>query len=91
MRGENKGAVNLEAKREDEERRKAEAFYSNEYDMGCTMLFPDEISGGTVSSTGSTGLIQIIPTTSEGLEFYEEVNSFRQKMPLVRENETDGD
>lgn len=90
MKGKNKGTVNVEAKREEAERKKAEAFYNDEYDMGCTMLFPDEISGGTVSATGSTGLIQVIPTTEEELEFYEEVNSFRQKMPLVRE-EKDGE
>lgn len=85
MRGENKGAVNVEARREERERKKAEAFYDDESDVGCAMLFPDELSGGTVSATGSTGLIQIIPTTPEEYEFYEEVNSFRQKMPIVKD------
>ncbi len=80
---------NLEELREREENRKAKSFYEDERDYQCGMLFPDEISGGTVSATGSTGLIQIIPTTPEEYEFYEEVNSFRQKAPIVEEKDED--
>ena len=86
MKSDNK--VNAEAKREEAERKKAEAFYDDEWETGCTMLFPDEISGGTVSATGSTGLIQIIPTTPEEYESYEQINSFRQKMP-IKEKDSD--
>lgn len=87
MRGENK--VNAEARREEIERKKAEAFYDDESEIGCAILFPDEIPGGTVSATGSTGLIQIIPSSLEEYEFYEQVNSFRQKIPIVKEKDSE--
>lgn len=87
MKGRNSRVQNPEAEREREEREKAEAFYNGNRQMWATTLYPDEIAGGAVSATGSTGLIQIIPVSDTELESYEEVNSYKQRKPIVREEE----
>lgn len=52
-------------------------------EIGMT-LFPDAFMGSTVSSTESTGLIQVIPFTSEQLTAYDDVYSYRRTKPTAK-------
>lgn len=59
----------------------------NNYDddeIGMT-LFPGAFMGSTVSSTESTGLIQVIPFTSEQLTAYDDVYSYRRTKATVKD------
>ena len=51
-------------------------------EIGIT-LFPGAFPGSTVSSTESTGLIQVIPFTSEQLTAYDDVYSYRRTKPIA--------
>lgn len=51
-------------------------------EIGMT-LFPGAFMGSTVSSTESTGLIQVIPFTSEQLVAYDDVYSYRRTEPMA--------
>ena len=50
-------------------------FYEN---MGEFRLFPEFLAGNAVSSTESTGLIQVAPVTPEILEAFDNLYSYRQ-------------
>ena len=52
-------------------------------EIGMT-LFPGAFPGSTVSSTESTGLIQVIPFTSEQLTAYDDVYSYRRTKPTAK-------
>lgn len=56
----------------------------DEDDIGMT-LFPGAFMGSTVSSTESTGLIQVIPFTSEQLTAYDDVYSYRRTKPIAKD------
>ena len=55
----------------------------NDDEIGMT-LFPGAFPGSTVSSTESTGLIQVIPFTSEQLTAYDDVYSYRRTKPTAK-------
>ena len=52
-------------------------------EIGIT-LFPGAFPGSTVSSTESTGLIQVIPFTYEQLTAYDDVYSYRRTKPIAK-------
>ena len=52
-------------------------------EIGIT-LFPGAFPGSTVSSTESTGLIQVIPFTSEQLTAYDDAYSYRRTKPTAK-------
>ena len=56
-------------------------------EIGMT-LFPGAFPGSTVSSTESTGLIQVIPFTSEQLTAYDDVYSYRRTKPTAKKEKS---
>lgn len=82
-----KKQINPEILRERQERRRAAIMYGDEDDGFGMTLFPGAFTGSTVSSTESTGLIQVIPLTSEQLDVYDDVYSYRRTHPVADDAE----
>lgn len=88
MNKKDKKQINPEILREKEERRRAAIMYGDEDDDFGMTLFPGSFMGSTVSSTESTGLIQVIPLTPEQLGVYDDVYSYRRTHPVADHAET---
>ena len=80
----NNKPLNPEILRERREKIKSDNLY-NDDDMPLT-LFPGAFIGGVASATESTGLMQNVAVTPDMIDAYDELYSYRKKLPdTVRE------
>ncbi len=75
----NSKPLNPEILRERSEKIKSDNLY-NDDDMPLN-LFPGAILGGVASATDSTGLMQNVAVTPAMIDAYDELYSYRKKLP----------
>ncbi len=74
-------------KKKSNQKNHAVKFPSAPMEAGDMRLFPDDLFANAASATECTGLVQTAPADDDVMEAYEDIYSYKQPKPIVKEAE----